>query len=177
MQGRRNQVAGPLSGHLDDVFAKIGFNRLDAGGLERRVQVNFLGSHRLAFHHPPCARLLQNVDDDATGVGAVGGVVHVAAATRDACFERLQVLVELGKGLILDRPGLIAQQVGFRHGGKGRAISLAERRAEKCQGRLQRGIGHGLGAGGEELVMFVPGVLAGFSHLLRQPISKQALSE
>ncbi len=73
MNGRGHDVRGTLPRNLNDVLAEIGLDRLDAGSLERRIEMNLFGGHRFAFDGPPHARLFQDLDDDLTGILAIGG--------------------------------------------------------------------------------------------------------
>ena len=65
MDRRRDDVRGRLVAKLDDVFAEIGLDRLDAGGLERLVEADLLGDHRLAFGDALGAARLAEVEEDA----------------------------------------------------------------------------------------------------------------
>ena len=107
---RRHQVRRSLASDLNNVFAEIGLDRLDTGGLESRIEVDLFGSHRLAFHDALCAAVAQDADDDLAGVDAVGGEMNLAATLAHVGFERFQMLVQIGQGGVLDRPGFVAHQ-------------------------------------------------------------------
>src|SRR5690606_16982389 len=68
--------------------------RLDARGLERLVEADLLGCHRLDLDDLARARLPDQPRDDLVGLPRVAGPVHRAAAGGDLAFEPLQVLVE-----------------------------------------------------------------------------------
>ena len=47
MQRGRDDVRGLVVAKLNDEFGKIGLNGMDAGGLQRVVEIDLLGGHRL----------------------------------------------------------------------------------------------------------------------------------
>ena len=49
MDRGRDDVRGRLVAQLDDVFAEISLDRRDAGRLQRLVEADLLGDHRLAL--------------------------------------------------------------------------------------------------------------------------------
>ena len=49
VDGRRDDVARRLAADLDEVFAEVGLDHLDAVGLEAALSADLLGDHRLAL--------------------------------------------------------------------------------------------------------------------------------
>ena len=76
VHGRRDDVARRLVAELDDVFAEIGLDRLDAVLLEVLVEADLLGDHRLALGDGPRAGLAADVEDDVARLVGGLGVVH-----------------------------------------------------------------------------------------------------
>ena len=61
MDRRGDQVRRPFAGQLDDELAEVGLRHLQAGRLQGRVEVDFLGGHRLRFddaHVQPALRAM-----------------------------------------------------------------------------------------------------------------------
>ena len=106
---RRQDVARGLAGELDDVLAEIGLDPADRGGLERLVEADLLGDHGLALGHRAGAGGLAQADHDRPRLGGIAGPVDLAAGLDHPCLERLQIEIEMGKGVVLDRLGGIAQ--------------------------------------------------------------------
>jgi hypothetical protein len=79
VDGRRDDVARMLAAKLDDVFAEIGLDRLDAVLLEELVQPDLLRDHRLALGHGAGARCAADVEDDVARVLRRLRPVHEAA--------------------------------------------------------------------------------------------------
>ena len=66
---RRDDVARALAPKLDDIFAEIGLDHLDAGGMQLGVELDLLRHHRLAFGDELGPRLLAEPNHDGAGVG------------------------------------------------------------------------------------------------------------
>ena len=94
---------------LHDQLGEVGLVGGDAGRLERLVQADLLGGHRLDLDHLVGAGRLHEPGDDGVGLVGVAGPVHRAAAGGDLLLERDQVLVEPGHRGGLDRPAGLAQ--------------------------------------------------------------------
>ncbi len=84
---------------LHDVFAQVGFNDVDAFGLQRLVHIDFFGRHALAFDAALEVVALANVDDVAVGFGGVGSPQHVSPGGGDVGFHLFQQI-----GQIVQRP-------------------------------------------------------------------------
>ena len=73
---RRDDVARRLVAELDDVFAEIGLDRLDAVRLEVLVEADLLGDHRLALGDGLRPDAPADGEDDVARLGRGLGVVH-----------------------------------------------------------------------------------------------------
>ena len=88
---------GRLAGQLDDVLAQVGLDDLEAGLLERLVEVDLLGRHRLGLDDRAHAASAAQVDDDAPRVLGVGRPVYLPARRDDLFFELLKVAIEVSE--------------------------------------------------------------------------------
>ena len=70
VDGGRDDVEGALVGELHDELAEVGLDDLRAGRLERPVQADLLGDHRLRLHDELNAMLAGKSDDVAARLGA-----------------------------------------------------------------------------------------------------------
>ena len=111
---RRDDVARRLVAELDDVFAEVGLDRLDAVRLEMLVEADLLGDHRLALGHGLRAGLPADGEDEVAGVRRRLGVVHLAAGLRDLLLVGLEVEVEMGERVVLDGARVVAERLEFR---------------------------------------------------------------
>ncbi len=156
---RGDQVRRPLAGDLDDELAEVGLGHLQPGGLQRGVEVDLLGRHRLRLHDALTAGLLRDLDDDAAGVLGRLRPVDAAAEAEDGGLELFEVAVEVGEGVLLDALGVVAQLAGVGEGGVAAAVAGQEGAGEADEGRLQRRVSERLLRGAEEVVVLVAGVV------------------
>ena len=106
---------------MDDVFAEVGFDRFDPRRLESVVEADLLGDHRLALGDALCAHRLAEVDDDLARFLGVLRVVDLAAALAHLALVGLEIEVEMGERVILDRAGAVSQRVELgKPGDRGR---------------------------------------------------------
>ena len=121
MDRGRNDVGWGLAAQLDDVFAEVGFDRFDPRRLEGVVEADLLGDHRLALGDALRAHRLAEVDDDLARFLGVLRVVDLAAALAHLALVGLEIEVEMGERVILDRAGAVPQRVEFgKPGDRGR---------------------------------------------------------
>src|SRR3954468_13410143 len=144
---RADQVARPLVGELDDVLAEVGLDRLDAVSLEVGVEADLLGDHALALGDRAGTRRAAQVEHDGAGLGGVAGPVDLAAALADLGLERLEVEVEVGQRVVLDRHRQVAEplELGQALGGAGAApdpagLDLGQRLLQRRVGDRARGV-------------------------------------
>ena len=103
---------------LDEVLAEIGLDHLDAVRLERVVEADLLGDHRLALGDDPRAGVPADLADDAARASsAVGAKCTSLPASRRLLLERLEVEVEVGQRVVLDVAARVAQRLELRQAG------------------------------------------------------------
>ena len=113
---------GRFAAQLNDVLAEVGFDRLDPRRLEGVVETDLLGDHRLALGDALRAHRLAEVDDDLARFLGVLRVVDFAAARADLLLVGLEIKIEVGERVILDRAGAVAQRLELgQPGGRSRA--------------------------------------------------------
>ena len=79
VHGRRDDVRGVLARQLQDPLAQVGLDHLEARALERLVQLDLLGGHRLALGHHLHAPRLGKTGDVPAGLGTICRAHHGAA--------------------------------------------------------------------------------------------------
>ncbi len=106
MDRRGQDVAGPVTGQLNDQLGQVGLHRGDTGRGQRVVEADLGGDHRLHLDDlvstggapagaTPDAGGTDQVDHDPVGLGRVTGPVHLAAGRGDRPFELLQIAVQM----------------------------------------------------------------------------------
>ena len=143
MDRGRDDVGGAFATQLNDVFAKVGLDRLDPSPFERVIEVDLLGDHRLALGDGARAHGLAEFDDDLARFLGVLRVVDLAAARADLALVGLEIKVEVGERVILDRLGAVAQSLKFGQSRGGRRSS-ADEIAREGHRALQSGVGQRL---------------------------------
>jgi hypothetical protein len=104
VHGRRDDVAGRLVVvHLQDVFAEVGFHRLDAGRFERLVEARFLGKHGFRLGDLAHAVLPGDLGHQATDLDTIPGPEHRGAGLDRLLLETFQPQVEVVDDLVADR--------------------------------------------------------------------------
>ena len=139
MDRRRDDVGGRFVAQLNDVLAKVGLDRLDSRRLEGVVEADLLGDHRLALGDALRAHRLAEVDDDLARFLGVLRVVDFAAARADLPLVGLEIEVEMGERVILDRAGAVAQRLELgqpRDRGRAPADEIARERERALQARV-----------------------------------------
>ena len=119
MDRGRDDVGGGLAAQLDDVFAKVGLDRLDPRRLERVIEADLLGDHRLALGDALRAHRPAEVDDDLARLVRVLRVMDLAAARADLRLVGLEIKVEVSERVILDRARAVAQSLELGQSGRG----------------------------------------------------------
>ena len=121
MDRRREDVRRRLAAQLNDIFAEVGFDRIDPCFLQRMVEADFLGDHRLAFGDALRPHRLAEVDDDFARFVGILRIVDFAAARADLRLIGFEIKVEMGERVVLDRAGAVAQrlELGQPSGGCG----------------------------------------------------------
>ncbi len=83
VNGRHEDVAGPVLPELHDQFGQVGFDRADADRGERFVHPDLLGNHRLDLDHLGSTCRRDKPGDDPVRLVRVASPVHRAAAGAD----------------------------------------------------------------------------------------------
>src|SRR5262249_6772230 len=107
-----------LVGELDDVLAEIGLHGCHTRMLERLVEIDLLGGHRLRLDRHLHAAVTAQPEDDVAGLGTGRGPVHVPAQPLHVVGQLSQVDVELLERRLLDRTGLVTERITFGKAGE-----------------------------------------------------------
>jgi len=113
---RHHDVARVFIVELLDALAKVGLDDLDPDRRHVRTETALLGQHRLALDQRRGAVVVENSVDDLIVLGGVARPMDIDAVRPGIGFELFQVLVEMGKRVLLDRRGEGAQLLPFGNG-------------------------------------------------------------
>src|ERR1700737_2198161 len=102
MDGGRDYVRGAFAAQLDDIFAEVGLDHLEAGLLEGRVEREFLRGHRLALDHAFGAAFAGDFQDIVAHLGGICGDENLASVGLEPLLELDQEFVEAADGVVLD---------------------------------------------------------------------------
>ena len=155
MERRSNDMAGQLVAKLDDVLAKVGFHRGDAGAFQVVVDGDLLADHRFSLRHRPRAGGLADVQYRLARILRRGAPVHLATRGQQLRFPGFQVEIQVGQRVVLDVARGVAQRLELRQRRHRAAAPRHELRPRVGQRLLQRDVGDGargvaleVGAGG-----------------------------
>ena len=128
---------GRSPAHLHQELAEVGFHDLDAVVLEGGVELNLLGSHRLALDHHLDLVVVQHLQRRRNGARGVGGSVHDGPDRLGGGRELLDELRHaVQRGLAAAaQVGLAALEVASAEGG---VAAFAQLRQRTPQGHRQR---------------------------------------
>ena len=102
VDGGHHDMAWLLSLQLDDAFAKVGLDHLDAFRLQIGVHLALFGEHRLRLHHLLHVVILQNAVDDFVELFGVLCPVNLYAVLLGIGGKLVEILVQMGDGVTLD---------------------------------------------------------------------------
>ncbi|MCX7145718.1 MAG: hypothetical protein NT042_05830 [Sulfuritalea sp.] len=113
VDGRHDDVRRSFTGQLDDVFAHVGFQRLEPRGLHGVVEADLLADHRLALGDEP--RIDASGDAQRDGIGLIGRLrpMHPDTVGGEIAFELFQQIGEIGQSVAADGFAEIAQRGEF----------------------------------------------------------------
>ena len=94
---------------MNDAFAKVGLDYLNAARLQVRIHLALLGEHRLRLDHLLDVVVLQNTVDNLVELLSVFGPVYFHAVLLGIGCKLVQILVQMGDGVTLDGGCLLAQ--------------------------------------------------------------------
>ena len=109
MQGRDDDVGGLFLAQLEDDLGQIGLEGADAGSFQEGIQLNLGRGHGLDLDDLGGVFLAQQIEDDAAGLGGVGGPVHRATGCRAADLEQFKISAQVFQGVHANRGGCRAQ--------------------------------------------------------------------
>ena len=110
----RDDVARRLARDLDDIFAEIGLDHLDPGGLEMRVEPDLLRHHGLALGDEARARVSAEPQHDVARVGRRRREMHMPAALDHLPLIGFEIKIEMVERVVLDGARLLAKLVELR---------------------------------------------------------------
>ena len=111
---RRDDVRRHVLVELDDVLAEVGLHHPHVRGLERVVQLDLLGHHRLALDDAPDAVAACDVDHEcAWPSSASAGEVDVHTGCRGAFDELIEVAIEVRDRVGPDLPRMVAGRLAI----------------------------------------------------------------
>ena len=116
VHGRHDDVARRLVVELLDALAEVGLGDDDAVRHEMLAHPALLGQHRLRLDEGAGARPAQDVENDRVVLGRVARPVHGDAVLLRLGLEPLEVGVEVGERVLLDRGRQLAQLLPFGDG-------------------------------------------------------------
>ena len=137
MKGGRDDVGRALPRHLYQELAQVGFDDLDAVVFQRRVELNLLGRHRLAFDHHLDFVVVQDLKHRCDRSGGVRGRVYDRADRLGRGREILDQFRHAVEGGLATsaQVGLAAREVASA---ESRVATLAQLRQGAAQGHRQR---------------------------------------
>ena len=103
VHGGHDDMARILVVELLDALAEIGLDHLDADRGHVRPEAALLGEHRLALDERLGAMVAQDAVDDLVVLGGVARPMHVDAVRSRIGLELVEILVEMGERVLLDR--------------------------------------------------------------------------
>ena len=111
---------GVLAGELDDVLGEVGLDPLDAGVGQRVRQADLLAEHRLRAGRTAWRRPSRQIRTTMRAGLVVGArPVDLGAGGDGVALERLEIVVEVGDHVVLDRLAARARRLELGEGGHG----------------------------------------------------------
>ena len=145
VEGGGDDVRRVLLAELEDVLAEVGLDRRDAVRFQVGVDPDLLGDHRLALGDGAGAGLAADAQDHRARVLGGRAPMDRAAGALHRRGVALQVVVEVGEGVVLDVAADLAQPLELRQAGDGRGAAHQEGALGGAERLLQPGIRHGAG--------------------------------
>ena len=140
MKCRADEMRRRLAAQLDDIFAEIGLDGLDAVRFEKGVDTDLLADHRFALGDGLCVHLTADLQHLRPRRIAVGAPMHLATARDHRLLELQQVSIEMGDDVGLQIAADITQLLEFGHLGDGVEPRLDRMSARDLEGFLKRRI-------------------------------------
>ncbi len=132
VHSRHDDVRGHLARQLHDVFAQVGFQRLNARLFQRVVKVDLFACHALGFDHALDVVFPRDRQHNRSGFGGIARPMDVSSGTRHLLFELRQIMIEMIdrlqanlvsglpqhfpviRAVQIDQPGAVAQKLRRR---------------------------------------------------------------
>ncbi len=111
---RHDDVRRLLARQLDDVFAHVGFQRVDPCVVHRVVELDLLAHHRLALDDGLRRMAAGDAEHDRVGFVRIGRPMHLHAVARQVGLELFEQVGQPGQAVLADAFGQRAQRVEFR---------------------------------------------------------------
>ena len=111
---RRDDMAGIFLGELDNIFAKIGLDRLDIIFLEKRIEGDFLTDHGFGFGRRARPGSLADLQDGLTRLFRGHTPMHLAAAFLDLGGETIEIEIKMFEAMVFDLHRCVAQRLELR---------------------------------------------------------------
>ncbi len=140
---RGDDMARAVAPDLDDVFAEVGLDHLEARLFEMGVEPDLLRDHRLALGDALCVRGAAESEHDVARLLRIRSVVHRAAALGHLALIGLEVEVEMPERMVLDGARLGAKRLELRQSFHRRLPLEDEAALDVEQRALEFGIGEG----------------------------------
>ncbi len=137
MNGWRNDVARQLMPDLDDVFAKVCFDGLDAFRLQGGVEPDLLRDHGLALGDGFCACVAAKLENDLTRLGSIARPMDMSPRCNHLALIVFEEDVEVIEHVVLDAGRDGAQFVEFGQRGAGFGALGDEPRLDVAQSTLK----------------------------------------
>src|SRR5713226_4543102 len=102
MDSGRDDVRGTFAAQLDDIFAEVGLDDVEAGLLEGRVEREFFSGHRLALDHAFGAAFAGDFQNIVARLGGIRSDKDLASVGLEPLLELDQEFVEAADGVVLD---------------------------------------------------------------------------
>ncbi len=99
---RGDDMARRLLGELDHVFAEIGLDHLEAGALECVIDRYLFAHHGFSFGDAFGADTLAQTNDDLARLRGRACPMHLAAIRQHLRLETVEVVIEMGEGVLFD---------------------------------------------------------------------------
>ena len=114
MDGRHHDMARPLMQELDDAFTKVGLHHIDAVLLQIGVHLALFGEHGLRLHHLLHTVALQNGKHRLVELRGILRPMHLHSAALQAVGKLLEIVCQMGDGVLLYLRSLFAQVFPLR---------------------------------------------------------------
>ena len=98
---RADDMRGRFLGQLYDIFAQVGFHRRNAMGIQKFIQMNFLGDHGLALGHGLGIDRAADRQHRVTGIFRARAPVHLPAGGLAIAFKAFQIEIQIAQDMIL----------------------------------------------------------------------------